>query len=386
MTNCPGRAFVMRILLISGSLPPMKCGVGDYTAHLANALSRMANTDVAVITDVSATPKPSGFEFEVLPICHGWRVGDIGRIASEVRRWKPDLIHIQYPTQGYGQRYLPWLLPVLFRIALVPVVQTWHGYDSRRMTRRLLPNSLISGGLIVVRPEYLEMMDPLYRWLNRRKHVRFIPNASTIPPTQLSKHERTVARLRFCRPDRRLIVFFGFAYPDRGTDLLFQVASAGQHHLVFISDLSRSDQYHKSILDQAESQPWGGNVTVTGYLPAEEVGQILAAADAVLLPFRDGGGMWNTSIRAAISQGTFVLTTSREQHGYDSIDNAYYASPDDVADMRNALRRYIGTRNDAAAIGRHCNWDSIAQAHVALYQRVTSSHIHTSSARVALPK
>ncbi len=386
MTCCPGRALAMRILLISGSLPPMKCGVGDYTAHLANALSRMSNTDVAVLTDVSATPRPSEFKFDVLPICHGWRISDVARIASEVRRWKPDLIHIQYPTQGYGHRYLPWLLPALFRIALVPVVQTWHGYDSRRMTRRLLPNSVLSGGLIVVRPEYLEMMDPFYRWLNRRKHVRFIPNASTIPPTQLSEHERTAIRLRFCRPDRRLIVFFGFAYPDRGAELLFQLGNAEQHHLIFISDLSPSDRYHKSILDQAACAPWGGKVTVTGYLPAEEVGRILAAADAVLLPFRDGGGMWNTSIRAAISQGTFVLTTSREQHGYDSIDNAYYARPDDVADMRNALHRYVGTRSDAASIDLHSNWDSIAQAHVALYQTVASSHIHTSGAGVAVPK
>jgi len=376
----------MRILLISGSLPPMKCGVGDYTAHLANALSRLANINVAVLTDVSATPKPSDFEFEVLPICRGWKMSDFARIASAVLRWKPDLVHIQYPTQGYGQRYLPWLLPVLFRMALIPVVQTWHGYDSRRMTRRLLPNSVLSGGLVVVRPEYLEMMDPLYRWLNRRKHTRFIPNASTIPPTRLSEEERTAVRLRFCPPDRQLIVFFGFAYPDRGTELLFQVATAEQQHLVFISDLNASDRYQKSILDQAECSPWAGKVTITGYLHAGEVGRILAAADAVLLPFRDGGGMWNTSIRAAISQGTFLLTTSRERHGYDSTDNAYYARPDDVGDMRDALQRYIGTRKDITCVELDPTWESIAQAHTALYETVASAGARNSPTGVAVLK
>jgi glycosyltransferase involved in cell wall biosynthesis len=364
----------------------MKCGVGDYTAHLATALSRTATIDVAVLTDVSASPKPTDFEFEVFPICRGWTMSDLTRIASVVRGWRPDLIHIQYPTQGYGQRYLPWFLPVLFRIALVPVVQTWHGYDSRRMTRRLLPNSLLSGGLIVVRPEYLEMMDPLYRWLNRRKHARFIPNASTIPPIQLSDDERAAVRLRFCGPERGLIVFFGFAYPDRGAELLFQIANARQHNLVFISDLNPSDRYHKLILDQAQSAPWAGKVRVTGYLPAEEVGRTLAAADAVLLPFRDGGGMWNTSIRAAISQGTFVLTTSRQQHGYDSIDNTYYARPDDVADMRNALEKHIGKRTETNSVGLLRNWESIAQAHIALYQTVASARIRNSSPGVAVPK
>jgi len=364
----------------------MKCGVGDYTAHLASALSRLPRTEVAVLTDVSASPKPSDFEFEVFPACRGWRMSDLTRIASVFRRWRPDVIHIQYPTQGYGVRYLPWLLPVLFRIALVPVVQTWHGYDSRRMTRRLLPNSLLSGGLIVVRPEYLEMMDPWYRWLNRRKHTKFIPNASTIPPTRLSEEERAAVRLPFCGTDGRLIVFFGFAYPDRGTELLFQVAEAGQHNLVLISDLNPSNQYHKSLMDQAQSTPWAGKVAVTGYLPAEEVGRILAAADAVLLPFRDGGGMWNTSIRAAISQGTFLLTTSRERHGYDSTDNAYYARPDDVGDMRDALQRYIGTRKDITCVELDPTWESIAQAHTALYETVASAGARNSPTGVAVLK
>jgi glycosyltransferase involved in cell wall biosynthesis len=376
----------MRILIISGSLPPMKCGVGDYTAHLANALTRQVNTTVAVLTDVSASPKPPNFEFEVFPISDGWRMSDIGRIALAVWRWKPDLMHIQYPTQGYGQRYFPWFLPVLFRIAGVPVVQTWHGYDSRRMTRRLLPNSVLAGGLIVVRPEYMDMMAPLYRWLNRRKYVKFIPNASTIPPIQLSEDERSAVRSRFCSPDSRLIAFFGFVYPDRGTELLFQVADPGQHHLVFISDLNSADEYQKSILDQAQRDPWAGSITITGYLPAEEVGQILAAADAVVLPFKDGGGMWNTSIRAAISQGSFVLTTAREQHGYDSTDNTYYARPDDIADMRNALRTYLGKRNSISRVGLRRDWDSIAQAHLALYETVAPSRIRNPPVGLVVEK
>lgn len=364
----------------------MKCGVGDYTAHLANALSRQADTAVAVLTDVGATSIPPSFQFEVFPVCRGWRISDVLRIGSAVRDWKPDVMHIQYPTQGYGQRYLPWVLPMLFRIAGVPVVQTWHGYDSRRMTRRLLPNSLVSGGLIVVRPEYMELMDPFYRRLNSRKLVRFIPNASTIPPTLISGEERAAIRARFCQPDSHLVVFFGFAYPDRGVELLFQVAHPARHHLVFISDLNSTDSYHRSILDCVSRDPWAGKATVTGYLPADEVGRILAAADAVILPFRDGAGMWNTSIRAALSQGTFVLTTSREKHGYDRDDNVYYARPDDVDDMRNALREFIGTRNHSRRGDLNRDWDAIAQAHVSLYETVAVDGLPNSRTRLVIQK
>src|ERR1700733_10933458 len=103
----------MRILLISGSLPPMKCGVGDYTASLARALGRCKNTSVAVLTDVAAPPVPPDLEFEVFPIADGWRMLDVFLIASTARRWRPDIVHVQYPTQGYGRRFLPWLLPTL---------------------------------------------------------------------------------------------------------------------------------------------------------------------------------------------------------------------------------------------------------------------------------
>jgi glycosyltransferase involved in cell wall biosynthesis len=155
---------------------------------------------------------------------------------------------------------------------------------------------------------------------------------------------------------------------------------------VFISDLSAADRYQASILQQAQYPPWAGKVSVTGYLPADEVGRILAAADALILPFKDGGGMWNTSIRAAISQGTFVLTTSREQHGYVSDENVYYARLNDIADMRNALSMYIGRRNEASRLGLHRDWDLIAQAHLSLYHAVAPAPMDNSLTGVVAQK
>jgi glycosyltransferase involved in cell wall biosynthesis len=361
----------MRILLISGSLPPMKCGVGDYTAHLAGAISRCEDTSVAVLTDVTATPIPSDFEFEVFPVAHSWRMLDAVAIASVVRRWRPDIVHIQYPTQGYGRSLLPWLLPALFRIANMPVVQTWHEYHPERMGRRNLLNAMVGGGLISVRPHYKDMMSAGYRWLIRRKQFRFIPGASAIPRIQLSDGERSALRSRFAPTSSSLIVFFGFALPAKRIELLFEIADPARDRLVLICDLSSTDAYQDGILKSISCGPWAGKVTVTGFLPANEVGQILAAADAVILPFRNGGGLWNTSMRSAIAQGTFVLTTSRERRGYDSSENVYYAVPDDVLEMRDALIRFIGNRNRERVPDPSYEWESIASAHISLFKTMT---------------
>lgn len=347
----------------------MKCGVGDYTGRLAVALRRREDTNVAVLTDVAATPVPSEFNFEVFPIVDGWRMTNIVRIAKVVRSWRPDLIHVQYPTQGYGREYLPWLLPTIFRMANVPVVQTWHECHMETVRRNLL-NAMLGGGLIVVRPGYKATMPDWYRWLTRRKRLELIPNASSIPQIRLNETERLALRSRFGPSSIRLVVYFGFAYPPKRVELLFEIADPSQHRVVLVGELNPADQYHKSILDRTNQPRWKGNATVTGFLPAEEVGRILAVADAVVLPFRDGDGIWNTSIHAALKQGTFVLTTSRDQHGYDASANIYYARPDDVADMTSALRTYIGQRREKNDCDPTSEWEAIADAHRALYASV----------------
>jgi glycosyltransferase involved in cell wall biosynthesis len=347
----------------------MRCGVGDYTASLAKALGRHEDTSVAVLTDAAATPIPSDFDFEVFPIADGWRMPDVIRIAEVAHRWRPDLVHVQYPTQGYGYRYLPWLLPALFNIVNIPVVQTWHEYHMERDRRNLL-NAALGGGLITVRPNYKATMPNWYRWLIRRKHFGFIPNASAIPRVRLSRREQLAVQSHFAPQPTRLVVYFGFVYAPKRVELLFEIADPSQHHLVLICDLNSEDGYHKVILDRIDEEPWIGKVTVTGFLPAEEVGRILAAADAVVLPFRDGGGMWNTSIHAAVTQGTFVLTTAREKHGYDASQNVYYARPDDVTDMRYALRTHISSRCPEIDADSTSEWEAIAAAHRSFYASV----------------
>ena len=92
-------------------------------------------------------------------------------------------------------------------------------------------------------------------------------------------------------------------------------------------------------LDPGEYR-WDGKVTFTGFLSHREAAALLAVADAVILPFRAGGGEWNTTIHAAVLQGTFVLTTSSTERGYDETHNVYYAEPDNLTEMRSALDTY----------------------------------------------
>jgi glycosyltransferase involved in cell wall biosynthesis len=215
-------------------------------------------------------------------------------------------------------------------------------------------------------------MPRLYRWFIQRKKFQFIPNASVIPPVKLSAAERSAIYERFTSTDKSLIVFFGFIHSQKGIEFILEMADPAKHHIVLIGAHNDTDPYYKALTQKIKQGPCRNNVTVTGFLPAADTAKILAAADAVVLPFRAGGGIWNTSLHAAAIQGTFTLTTSRERHGYDSSNNIYYARPADIEDMRQALHLYIGRRNLDAALSQYESWESIAKKHIDLYRDLLS--------------
>jgi glycosyltransferase involved in cell wall biosynthesis len=357
-------------MLISGSFPPMKCGVGDYTAKLAQALAQNADTSVAVLADVTASETDvTSPRLQLFPIAHGWTFSDLPAILRTARQWRPEIIHIQYPGQGYKSN-MPYLMPTFFMLLGIPSVQTWHNYYERVRRWHYLPNALLPGGLVVVRPEYKARMPHWFRRLIAHKHFRFIPNASALPRVELSAAERAAIRARFGSSDRRLIVYVGFVFRPKGVELLFEIADPARDHIVIIGEINPTDKYHQELLNRAQREPWANHATTTGFLPPDEAARILAAADTVALPYHEGGGMWNTSIQGAAIQGTFVLTTSFERHGFDATQNIYYAHPDDVEEMRQALEIYNGRKSSEDVTKQFATWEKIAEAHLELYRSV----------------
>lgn len=381
----------MRILLITGSFPPTRCGVGDYTYQLALSLASDPSLKVGVLTSKTARLLGSHKEIALLPIVNAWDWKEISTIVDAIRQWAPDIIHIQYPTMGYGRKQLPWLLPLVLRLAGFSIAQTWHEVYSlkilirSRLFFRFIIKGVVPGSLVIVRRDFQERTNWLLRWTFLNKAVRFIPNASSIPAIELSLEERKELRERYARPDAHMIAYFGFIYPRKRVELLFQIADANNSHLVIIGDVFREEElrdappsartkitsYNELIRRLAKAEQWQGKVTMTGFLPDQEAARVIAAADAVIVPVLDGGGGWNSSVHAAQAQGTFVLTTSRQRHGYDPIENTYFAGEHDVEEMRQALNQYLGTRvqNPAAAARA---WDSIGESHVELYRTQVS--------------
>jgi glycosyltransferase involved in cell wall biosynthesis len=362
--------LTMRLLLVTGSYPPMRCGVGDYSHNLAKALAAVSCTRVGVLTSFAAGPDGDKEGISIFPLIKRWSLIELPAIVKAIRSWSPDIVHIQYPTQGYGDGFLPWLLPMVCFLLGKRVVQTWHEAYGRRVAPKLFLQAVIPGGLVLVRSNYRDDLPKVLHWAFWNKRVTFIRNASPFPKLELSNEDAGILKRRYLRARRRLIVFFGFVYPNKGAELLFEIADPASDQIVIAGEVVEGSDYHQKIMLLASEYPWSGKATVTGFLDPTAIAELLAVADAVILPYRSGGGDWNTSIHAAVLQGTFVITTSTARRGYDEKHNVFYAGINDVQEMKSALNAYAGRRRNPDPDIDRDEWTDIANQHRSLYEAV----------------
>ena len=360
----------MRVLLVSGSHPPMKCGVGDYTQQLAQTLADAGGIDVGILTSEAAAAANTG-PVELLAEMRGWRMRDAVQAARLLRGWKPDVVHVQYWTQGYGYGRLPHFLPSMARLLGIPVVSTLHDPPGLRGAGSFLLRTGASSMLVVVRPGFVQALHPILRAMLLSRKPVFIPLASSISRSALQPAQQRELKDAYLAGQRRLTVFFGFVYPFKGVDLLLQIGDPSTDRIVIAGELDRESDYGRRLLHAAQAAPWAGKVTFTGFLEKEAAAHLLAAADAVILPFRQGGGEWNSTIHAAVANGAYVITTSERRRGFDAEQCVHYSAIDDVAGMRTALSLAAQRKASCAARDRHADagsWPAIARAHADLYR------------------
>lgn len=354
----------MRVLLVTGAYPPVKCGVGDYTAHLAEALAARSDVEVGVLTSLGSGISLDSSRVKVFRAMPNWRFRSALQVKRTVSKFRPDVVHIQYPTQGYNGR-LPKFIPLAIRLMGLPVVQTWHEHYAECGAIGW-PNLLACNALIYVRPDFPSKLPSRVTALLGRTPIVHIPNASTIPVVSLNA-ERAHEIKQELSDGKPIVCYFGFAYPNKGVERLFEIVDPEKYHLVLISDLSETHPYQANILRLVNQKSWAGRVTVTGFLPVQRVGEVLAVADAVVFPFPGGAGEWNTSLKAAEAAGAFTIATTQDTSllGYHEKQNIYFAGCDQIFDMRDALNRYIGIRKDSVASD---SWGKIAMTHEQLYR------------------
>lgn len=358
----------MKVLLITGSYPPMKCGVGAYTQRLARALAELQYVNVTVLTDERAKGVRECDGVEVLPLIKSWKGTELTRVVKYVRQLTPDIVHVQSPSAGYPFGRIPTLLPLLIRAIGKCCVQTWHEPPVLHKARFLVSIGL--NDLITVREELPTMLPGSIQKALRNTRLSWIPSASLLPTVTLHEDERLKIRHRYVSDGETLLVYYGFVAPLKGIEVLFEIVNKTNARLLLACDFNSGNNYHRSLLDQITAMGIASRVIITGFLPDEQLSYLLAACDAVVLPFRDGARPCNSTVDGAVAQGVFVLTTAVADYGYNKNKNIYSAKPGNVEEMIAAIQRYAGCRIPCRP--STSEWRNIAEQHLNIYKRKTT--------------
>jgi glycosyltransferase involved in cell wall biosynthesis len=333
----------VRIAYVS-PYPPSRDGIGDYTAALADA-TRAAGHDVAVLAA------------RVVPGAPAEVIGGLGE-AGRLRRFDPDVVHVQFGVAAFGTR-LPALLALLRRVRRTRARLVVTAHEVTRDTALLrAPGRLLYRALarradlvLVHTPAARDALVGLGCGSARiavvPHHRRPAPAPTTDPASLRTRHEIG---------DAPLLLAFGFVHVDKGLDDLVAALAAlarGAAHVVVAGDVRRrtglfrafelADRRHlarvRRQVREAGLMPY---VHWTGYVPEGEIAPWFQAADAAVLPYRR---IEQSSVGSlAASLGAPVLASTAGSLVADYGDPGWSFPPGDRAALAELLRRFIAAR------------------------------------------
>lgn len=374
----------MRVCLVSGTLPEIFCGVGEYTARLAEALAREGlHVEILTSQDPAICPHEMGPNVKVHAEVEGWGFVDLFGIARRARALVADVIHIQYPTIAYARHPAITLLPLLLLWSGIPVVVTVHEFRHAHLLRRLstTPFLLAADALIVPTREEEAAVLRWVPWLRGRIHV--IPVGATLVP---SGENVEADRGERCSPFQ--VAYLGMLYRGKGLETLILSLAGHQAEWEGVELVIIGDQhpffpgYGERLRRMADQAGVSERIRWMGRCSREEASQCLFQSQACILPFEDGASLRRTSLVSALAHGVPVITTSglRPPDDLRDREEVILVPPRDpaalaraVAALRDSPTLRETLRRGARKLAATLSWSSIAARNRAVYQRAATN-------------
>ena len=329
----------MKAALLCGPCPPGACGVGDYTICLARALNQKG---------VEAHVVSTG-EWNLLGAVKGY----------ESSGTKFDILHIQYPTFGFGWALFPQVL-ALARRSVVTIHEASRAHILRKLA--LLPFGIRPRRLVFTSECERQFAIKWVPWISRVSCV--------IPvPSNISAFEG--------QSDRSLdeILYFGLIMPKKGLENVIALAE-----LVKASGLSfririmgSSPPKHAAYFEELKSKTSTLPIIWDQELSEQQVAKRLASSSIAYLPYPDGVSERRATFKAALLNGVTVITT-RGQDTPSSFGDlvSFCSNPEEALAAARFLSGNAEQRtrlaDSAGRYARQFTWDSIAEDHLVLYR------------------
>lgn len=344
----------IRIAMICGSWPPQLCGVGDYSKILADKLEDK-NLEIYKIKNIS------------------WEWSARREIEAKIRAANPDIVHIQYPSRGFGASRIPaWLV---FRLRNLPTVVTLHEYSAQvgdpifGLIPRGMPHYIpfsCADALVFSSDYESRQLARVIPWVRNRSHI--IPIASNVG--------RGANKVR-----KEVIVHFGQVCPGKGLERFIEFSALINKHsssyesLLLGSVPQGHETWAKNLLSSAPTSGF----TYYGGLEASDIADYLATSRYAYLPYPDGASAKRGSLLACLLNGVIVIT----KHSDITPDwirevTLHADNPDHamriILDIETNIECQDELSRKAASSAALFDWNLIASKHIHLYSNLLSRY------------
>jgi glycosyltransferase involved in cell wall biosynthesis len=352
------------IALVTGSLPPEVCGVGDYTHRLYEELRKVAPVEL-VHAPIRKAVEPALF-----------------RVFKD-----RELVHLEYPTEGWGKSVLPSLLAIAPRHC--KLIITLHEWSRMNPLRRASIRPLVAkadGFVFVSEGE-------------REAFLRTAPPAARSKPTWVIPigvnlsvpHHEECAILEFRNAQTQggrfdlLLTHFGFIHESKQPFTMLEAVKELQEKgrrplLTFVGDFQKDKvAQREEFLSEIKAEALESCVKLRGFVQDEEEAALyMASCDANISLFSDGLTPRRGSFWYAAQHGCHLITTTpqswREFGALGEVlqpPHVQFVEPEcrgaDLARVLESLPEYKPRRFSAVPVP---TWSEIAQKHECVYREL----------------
>lgn len=293
------------MLIITGTYPPEKCGVGDYVFQLLH------------------TKEGSSWN---LYYSQDWSLMSLRKKIKEIKSSQDNLINIQYPSVGFGFSLVPHLLCLYFGLfTKKQVVVTLHEYTQMGWKGKLFMILVFISANKVIFTNIFERVAAIKKFPFVRKKSTIIKIYSNIPKSAIIKpireKEFDIGYFGYIRPLKGLETFLDVVADLRKKSSNLSIYIMGQTQPIY-------ESYYKTIIDKAVDL----DVKLLLNKDMDEVANILANTKIAYLPYPDGVSERRGSFLAVIRNGCLVVTTKGKYTTKAHEKICFFSSRYDVCD------------------------------------------------------
>ena len=277
----------------------------------------------------------------------------------EIKSTKADLIHFQYPTEGYGYSILPLLL-ILF-LPKKKLIITIHELTNRNFKGKLFTFVLLLFNNTIIVTNEIEFNYLKNIFFINRKNIYVINIGSNIPASQ--NCSKSFLERKFD------IAYFGHIRPIKGLEA-FITLSKNLDETIKCVIIGQNLKKYDSYLDELKAI--SANITFILDGSDSDTAENLSDCKIVYLPFPDGVSFRRGSLMAAALNGCVIVTNYSEDLDTNDFFSKYCYLVNNEIEAKEIILQLLNNSNDflfkdTSKLMSTFSWIEIAKKHFNVY-------------------